>query len=147
MFFRQLCLYFTLWADVTVFWVKLSSPTLLGMSIKFATLPRPRAELVHIFPTGIFLFVFVSYLKSCHDSGHQIPLFYKECLKSNVYVKRLIGKLDTLKDCEFSGYSLFEWAVLDSEFDGFDFFFKLDWLDTLKIYSGKYKVMAAANVV
>lgn len=42
--------------------------------------------------------------------------------------------------------SLFEWAVLDSEFDGF-YLKKLDGLDILKIYNGKYKVKVTANVI
>lgn len=88
------------------------------LAIKFATLPWPRVKWVRIFLAGIFLCVFVSYSKYCHDSCNRIPLFYKERLKSKVYVKRLTGKLDTLPDWRFYGYGLFEGAALDSEFDG-----------------------------
>lgn len=119
--------------------------SLMLLAINFATLPWPRAKWVHIFLAGIFSCVFVSYSKSCHDSCNQIPLFYKECLKSKVYVKRLAGKLDTLPDWRFYGYGLFEWEVLNSEFDELYFKKKLDLLDILKIYNGKYKVMVAAK--
>lgn len=132
-FFRQLHLSFTLWADFYCVLCEFSS--LMLLAIKFATLPWPRAKWVPIFLIGTFSCVFVSYSKSCHDSWNLIPLFYKECLRSKAYVKRLPDKFTRL-----------EVLWIQSVWMSSSWFW-LDWLDIQKIYNRKYKVMVAANPI